>query len=989
MHRQIPRPRVRRTLILPLAVLAGLLGVGSGVCHAGAWTTHVWRTDDGLPDNNVTGVAQAPDGAMILATGNGLARFDGLRIADQEVEAGVPRMTLVRALCIARDGAVWRGIDHGTIIRHYRATVEIFEPKRSLEGFARVICEDSTGAIWIGYTDGLLERIQHGQIAFFGKREGFGNGACRVAVDASNQVWASSGQNLLIWRGDHFATVAKLPSAPVSLCSTHGGGLWITCGTKLFRFDEKAGLVETATFPGTGAQASIWQLFEDRGQHLWAGSFGGELFRWTGREVERAATFLGGIAALADDREGNLWIGTQGAGLVRLRRAVIETLGGRDGIPEESMCSVCRDQAGRIWMTTQPGKLHLCEGGKWRQLESPEWPGGPARTVATARDGTVWIGTEKQGPYRWSDGAFKAVPLPGGPTWGKIRALLPARDGAMWVAIDSNLYRWRDGRWAEFPADGQTGYIQTLAEDVSGTIWGGTVAGRLLAVAGQKTVDRTPPENGDNAIRGILATPDGALWLGRAGDGLARLKNGRLVVLDKERGLPQKGISQLVPDARNRLWCGSDRGLFFVPMRELEAAADGLARRVVPVGFGVGEEMPSLQVNRGFWPNAMLDADGCVWLTMRPTTIIANPDAVGTNTVPPPVGIASVRVDDKPLPVPEGATPVVLSPRHHRIVIGFEAMSFVSPSNVRLRYRLDGLSDEWIESPPDRSASFSRLPAGDYTLRVIACNNDGVWNKNGASLALTVQPFFWATPWFVVLVFAIFAGILSAIGYAVSASRSRRRVAQMERQTALERERTRIARDMHDELGASLTQIAIAGKLARLEPEAAVEHIEEIAAIARRAVTALDEIVWAVDPRNDSLHSLLDYLCNYASEFLNAAGVPCKLAISDYAPNRPLSSEFRHHLFLFVKEALNNAVKYAGPGLVRLDVETDANALRLTVADSGSGFDPDAARPDSSGLRNMRARASELGGTCRIESQPGSGTRVIFMLPWAALKPIA
>lgn len=360
-HRRIPGLRVRRAVVLSFALLVCLCG---GASLGGTWTTQVWRTDNGLPDNYVTGVAQEPDGAIILATGDGLARFDGLRITDLETESGVPRTTFIRAMCIARDGAIWRGIDHGTVIRRHRGFVEVFEPTQSIGGFAKIVREDSTGAIWISYTGGLLERIQHGKISIFGKTEGFGTNTCWVEVDDANQVWASSGQNLQVWRGDRFVTVATLPSPPGSLCAAHGGGVWVTCGMKLFRFDEKAGLVETATFPGTGVPASIWRLFEDRQQRLWAGTFGGEVFHWTGRELVQAATLSAGIAVFADDREGNLWIGTRGGGLARLRPAVIETLGARDGLPNEPMCSVCRDMAGRIWMTAQSGRLFLREAGK-------------------------------------------------------------------------------------------------------------------------------------------------------------------------------------------------------------------------------------------------------------------------------------------------------------------------------------------------------------------------------------------------------------------------------------------------------------------------------------------------------------------------------------------------------------------------------------------------------------------------------------------------
>ncbi|MEZ0389857.1 MAG: sensor histidine kinase, partial [Verrucomicrobium sp.] len=213
--------------------------------------------------------------------------------------------------------------------------------------------------------------------------------------------------------------------------------------------------------------------------------------------------------------------------------------------------------------------------------------------------------------------------------------------------------------------------------------------------------------------------------------------------------------------------------------------------------------------------------------------------------------------------------------------------------------------------------------------------------------------------------------------------RWRLRMAEVERQATLDRERTRIARDMHDELGASLTQIAITSQLAQLDPpEASPAHIAEVAAIARRAVTSLDEIVWAVNPRNDSLRSLMDYLGQYAVDFLNSAGLECELHLPDEIPARPVSAEYRHHLFLAAKEALNNLVKHSGATKAEVSTKLSAEGVRVEIADNGSGFDPIICREAGNGLRNMQERLAEVQGTCTFESQPGLGTRVILQLPW-------
>jgi signal transduction histidine kinase len=281
--------------------------------------------------------------------------------------------------------------------------------------------------------------------------------------------------------------------------------------------------------------------------------------------------------------------------------------------------------------------------------------------------------------------------------------------------------------------------------------------------------------------------------------------------------------------------------------------------------------------------------------------------------------------------------------------------------------------------------SYPRLPANTYTFRVQACNHAGVWNLDGAQLAFVVTPFFWQTWSFRATALAAFTLVLVAIVRYVSFRRLRVRLHELEQQAALHKERGRIAKDIHDDLGANLTQIALLGELAqqdRGEPDKAAERVGKISTTARQAIKSLDEIVWAVNPRNDTLSHLIDYAGQFALDYLRLAGIRCRLDFPEQAPAREVSTDVRHNLFLAIKEALNNIVKHARASEVWLRASADANGLRFSVEDNGCGFDraPDDATAD--GLRNMRQRLAEIGGECKIESKSGAGTRVTFQLPW-------
>ena len=347
------------------------------------------------------------------------------------------------------------------------------------------------------------------------------------------------------------------------------------------------------------------------------------------------------------------------------------------------------------------------------------------------------------------------------------------------------------------------------------------------------------------------------------------------------------------------------------------------------------------------------------------------------------------------LPLPQNpASPVLdlassdphlrLAPGHHRIDFDFAALSFAAPENIQFRYRLDNFDDDWVDAGNHRTANYSRLPAGNYTFRLRACNSDGNWS-NDRALAITVTPFFWQNWWFRIAVLAGFTTALIALVRYVSFRRLRHQLFLLEQQAALHKERARIAKDIHDDLGANLTQIAFLGDLAqqdREDPEKAAARSNKISTTARQAIKSLDEIVWAVNPRNDTLAHLIEYSGQFALDYLRVAGIRCRLDFPEQTPAGGLSTDLRHNLFLVIKEALNNVVKHSHANEVWLRARVVDHSLDISIEDNGVGFGhaPDNAMSD--GLRNMRQRLSDIGGECHIDSQPGSGTRIFLHLPW-------
>jgi signal transduction histidine kinase len=408
-----------------------------------------------------------------------------------------------------------------------------------------------------------------------------------------------------------------------------------------------------------------------------------------------------------------------------------------------------------------------------------------------------------------------------------------------------------------------------------------------------------------------------------------------------------------------------------------------------------------VEANCGDSPGTLASRDGRLWMPMRSALAVIDTKRVREDLEPPAVLLKRVMVDDRavasyggPVPVRGGIdlhnlqSELRLPPEHHRLSFDFTALGFAGPENIRFRYRLSGFDDAWVEAGGARSAGYSRLPAGDYRFHVQACNSDGVWNEEGAALAFTVMPFVWQTWWFQLLALGLFTSCTVIVARRISLRRIRTKLQSLEQQTALHKERVRIARDLHDDLGSCLTKIVVLNDLTLdycAASEQASRSASQVSATAREVIKSLDETVWALNPRNDTLADLVDYIGQFAVDLLEAAGIRCRLDLPANVSPRALSAELRHNLFMVAKEALHNVVRHSGASEVRLRVAIAREHLELTIADNGKGLAERPESPGADGLRNMKQRMEEIGGRFRIESAPASGTsgtRVEATIPW-------
>ncbi len=312
----------------------------------------------------------------------------------------------------------------------------------------------------------------------------------------------------------------------------------------------------------------------------------------------------------------------------------------------------------------------------------------------------------------------------------------------------------------------------------------------------------------------------------------------------------------------------------------------------------------------------------------------------------------------------------------------YTGINFSAPRSIRFKYFLDGSDKDWVNAGGDRIAHYTNLDPGNYTFRVIASNNSGIWNELGASLAVTVLPPFWATWWFRIGAFIIVVGTVGWTVRWIEMRKIREKMRAMEREAAIERERLRIARDLHDELGSRLTEIGLMTDLAQGRKVKEKEgHLKEIGSTARGIVDSFREIVWTVGPQHDTLESLAEYVSQYVSTYLRKANIRCCLQLPDEFPAVPLQSETRHSILMAVKEATNNIVKHSAATEVCVDVRINGSTCSIELRDNGKGFSTQASRRFSHGLENMKERMETVGGTAELSSEKRKGTIVTFAFP--------
>jgi len=970
------------------------------------WYTRAWQTDDGLPNNYVTGITQGRDGYLWVATKVGLMRFDGVHFSSFQFNQESPG---VRTLSNETSGRTWIIPYRGPIL----AMDQAFDlTPLAVPGLPRerptTIVEDRDRALWIAYQDQLW-RVKDGQAKPFGSSDGLpGAGGFNALLrDNNGTIWYGRGGSVACLKGDHFDTIGRY--ARVRLAPDGTNGVFVQGNGYLYRCSTNGNPPQlVGQFLPETAHADAGALMVDHTGAVWIGTANYGLFRYDGLRFQKIETSHPSISCLCEDREGNIWAGTDGGGLDRISRRGIrlEMLEDASSTPSPIL-SICEDSRGMLWGATQNGNLVRRVGDKWLAM----WTNNSMANIVTCvapdrKGGGIWIGCRTPKMYHLSKNETTFWDATTGYEGRMALGMFTTSMGDLWIAEFRSphlLQCLRNGEWVPLDIPKTfTGRVSAIVEDAGGDVWFGSSAGNLLRARGNTLTDESGILYSNQAILSLYATVDGAVWIGFDGGGLARLKDGKLARVRVDVGLLDNHISQIIADDKGWFWFGSGRGIFKVRREKLEEALEGKIPAIQSVHYGPNEGLSSVEGNSVnadpyIIPAAIRSRDGHLWIPARTGLASITPRTLEEKQTDTPVLLTDVTMDGQSFASYGGMTnpsvinlrtlktAVTVPARHHRLQFKFAALNFSTPENIHIQYRLKGLDPDWIDASPDREAAYSRLDAGDYQFNIRVRNGDSEWVQTDSPLAFTVVHFFWQTWWFRLFIIILFTSLVAAVVRYVSFRRLRLKVQALEREAALNRERARIARDLHDDLGGHLTQVKQLFELTsrhRGSPEQVNEFVQRGLTVARRGVKSLDETVWAVNPRNDALPNLINYIGQRAVEFLSTAGLQYHLELPDHPPEVLISAEVRHNLFYVVKEALNNVVTHANAKEVWLIINTTDKGLNIVVQDDGQGFGQLEDSATSDGLRNMQSRMETIKGGFVIESGPGAGTKITCTYFW-------
>ena len=959
---------------------------------------NAWRVREGFSKGQITSIAQTPDGYLWLGTEYGLLRFDGVRSVSWPPSAYQPLPSNnIFSLLASHDGTLWIGTDKGLASWNGFALTQYSEVAGQ-NVFALV--EDRDRTVWVGTNslpNGKLCAIRSGVVQCYGEDGRFGKWVKNLYEDKSGNLWVTWQNGLWRWKPGppEIVTLARQVGRN-NVAEDSEGRLLIGTSNGIKRLVD--GKLELYSPSNPIKQFSVTNVLRDRDGSLWMGSSARGLVHVHEGRTDLFTTSDGlsanDVLGLFEDQEGNIWVATTG-GLDCFRELAVSKFAVNQGRFDNFAYSVLVEPDGNVLATTAAGLNRWNNGQFTITLKSGTQPSQTKPPYSLFQDsrGRIWAVTLDEFGYLENDRFVAIRGIPG----GIVRSIAEDSDGSLWIANQSfGLIHLKGTKVLEqIPWDkfGHKDFASALAVDpLERGVWLGFFNGGVAYFKDEPRATYGPADGLGDGLVNDFQFDNGAVWMATAG-GLSRLKNNRIATLTSQNGLPCDGVHWVREDDDHFLWLATVCGLVRIARANLDTWAAAVDQNkdakviIQTTVLDVTDGVTSQSYPIGVCPQVAKGADGKLWFPGLGGVSVLDPRHIPFNRLLPPVHVEQITADRKSYDLASNRNgQLQLPPLLHDLQIDYTALSFVAPEKVRFRYKLEGFDRDWQDAGTRRQAFYTNLPPRNYRFRVMACNNNGVWNETGTFLDFSIAPAYYQTTWFRLLVISIFVLMLLVV-YQLRLQQVARQVRSRMEERLEERER--IARDLHDTLLQSVQGLI-------LKFHAVAKQIPGDDA------SAHDALEKALDRADEVLAEGRDRVQNLRTNTIPFGGLPAAFeAIAKEVPQgrettfktvvegrvRMLHPVVREETYCIGREAIVNALTHSKGLNVEVEITYDPRQFRLRVRDDGSGLDPkildEGGRPNHWGLQGMRERSERIGAQLKIWSRPDTGTEVELIVPGA------
>jgi signal transduction histidine kinase/ligand-binding sensor domain-containing protein len=966
--------------------------------HISQYAHTAWRVQDGV-FNIPTAIAQTTDGFLWFGTQFGLTRFDGVRFVPWQPLNGEQLMSSrIDSLLGAGDGSLWIGTAGG--LSHWQGQHLINYVNEP--GVVASMVESRAGSIWIALThsvaltnstDGVspLCEVAGTGMRCHGPDEGVPSHLdSTVAEDGQGNIWLGGSTALVRWRPESHDVYSPrgLESnsgmlGVSSMAPRPDGSLWVGMaspgqGLGLQRLEKS--IWKPFVAPGLdGRTISVEQLLLDRENALWVATSKQGLYRIYGDTVEHFGTADGlssdGVRRVFEDREGNLWIVTT-RGIDNFRNVRVVSFSTGEGLSTTEVDSVLSSRDGAVWVGGFEA-LDVLRGNGSSVVDGRRLPGDQITSLFEDHAGRLWVGVNNTLTI-YKDGRFREIKRRNGSPMGMVVGMTEDTDNNLWVESRGTpmmLIRIRDFECQEEFVAPQMPAARRLAPNPDGGIWLGLMNGDLARYQHGRIETFHFKHTPDSRVEQINVDPDGSV-LAATAFGLIGLAQGKTMTLTIRNGLPCNSVYAFVSDRRGDLWLNTQCGIVEIPdaeMRRWRKNPDGA------LDIKVFDVFDGAQPGRAPFASAARSSDGRLWFADGMVLQMVDPDHMAGNTIPPPVHVEGVIADRRSYAPRDSFS---LPPLTRDLEVDYTALSFIAPQKVRFRYKLEGYDTEWQESGSRRQAFYTDLPPRHYTFRVIACNNDGLWNETGDALSFSVTPAFYQTVWFKLICAIAVTGVLW-LSYVFRLKQATAQIQQ--RLGARLEERERIARELHDTLLQSFQGLVLRiqavmkvlpdHESARQMMEKVLDRADEVLLEGRQSVRDLREEGASGNELSEALMDCGEELSqDRASVFsLTVVGTP-----------KALGPIVFNEVYRIAREALANAFRHSNASKIEVELTYDSAHVCVSIRDDGAGMDQqilDEGKTGHWGVSGMRERAQKIGAQLNIWSRRGAGTEIALAVP--------